>query len=93
MEKFECWIVNGHGGMKVLKTRNEGQDQNFRIKQLKKARYKKRRLNQKSLTLVGKPSPERVMKSRLICLKLEAPEMVKKPLLSLPSNAQLVSNL
>ena len=49
-----------------MKARNEGQDQNFRIKQLKKARYKKRRLNQKSLTLVGKPSPERVMKSRLI---------------------------
>ena len=64
-----------------------------KLKQLKKARYKKRRLNQKSLTLVGKPSAERVMKSRLICLKLEAPEMVKKPLLSLPSNAQLFSNL
>ena len=28
--------------MKVLKARNEGQDQNFRIKQLKKARYKKK---------------------------------------------------
>ena len=27
------------------------------------------------------------------CLKLEAPEMAQKPLLSLPSNAQLVSNL
>ena len=29
----------------------------------------------------------------LKCLKLEAPEMAKKPLLSLPINAQLVSNL
>ena len=48
---------------------------------------------QKSLTLVRKPSPERVMKSCLKCLKLEASERVKKPLLSLPSNAQLVSNL
>ena len=27
------------------------------------------------------------------CLKLEAPELVKKPLLILPSNAQLVQNL
>ena len=33
------------------------------------------------------------MKSCLKCLKLEAPEMAKKPLLSLPINAQLVSNL
>ena len=77
--------------MKVLKARNEGEDQNFRIKQLNS--FKERRLNQKSLTLVSKPSPERVMKSCLKCLKLEAPEMAKKPLLSLPINAQLVSNL
>ena len=48
---------------------------------------------QKSLTLVRMPSPERVMKSCLKSLKLEASERVKKPLLSLPSNAQLVSNL
>ena len=60
---------------------------------LKAARYKKRRLNEKALTLVNKPSPERVMKSCLKCLKLEAPALVKKPLLSLPSKAQLVSNL
>ena len=33
------------------------------------------------------------MKSCLKCLKLEAPEMAKKPLLSLPINAQLVSNM
>ena len=61
--------------MKVLKARNEGEDQNFSIKQLNS--FKERRLNQKSLTLVSKLSPERVMKSFLKCLKLEAPEMVK----------------
>ena len=32
------------------------------------------------------------MKSCLKCLKLEAPEMAKKPLLSPPNNAQLVSS-
>ena len=32
------------------------------------------------------------MKSCLKCSKLEAPEMAKKPLLSLPINAQLISN-
>ena len=36
LEKSECWIVNGHGGMKVLKARNEGQDQNFRINTARK---------------------------------------------------------
>ena len=43
--------------------------------------------------IVTQPSPERVMKSCLKCLTLEAPEVAKKPLLSLPSHAQLVSNL
>ena len=85
-------MVNGHGGMKVLKARNEGQDQNFRIKQLKKARYKKRRLNQKSLTLVSKPSPERVMKSCLKCLKLEAAEMDVSPVLMLSSTNRRVDH-
>ena len=47
-----------------------------------------------SYHIVREPSPGRVMKSCLECLKLEAAEMAqKKPLLSLPSNAQLVSNL
>ena len=49
--------------MKVLKARNEGEDQNVRIKQLNSFkggyRYKKkRRLNEKALTLVSKPSPD-----------------------------------
>ena len=51
-------MANDHGGMKVLKARNEGEDQ-----------------NEKALTLVNKPSPERVMKSSLKCLKLEAPSL------------------
>ena len=42
--------------------------------------------------IVTKPN-KRVMKSCLKCLKLQAPEMAKKPPLSLPINAQLVSNL
>ena len=57
---------------------------------LKKARYK---IGDSTTHVVSKPSPERVMKSCLKCLKLEAPEMAKKPLLSLPINAQLVLKL
>ena len=34
LEKSECWMANDHGGIKVLKARNEGEDQNSRIKQL-----------------------------------------------------------
>ena len=82
--------------MKVLKTRNgkRGRPKFPHKAATQKARYEKRRLNEKALTLVNQPSPERFMKGCLKCLKLEAPEMVKKTLLlSHPSNAQLVSNL
>ena len=52
-----------------------------------------RRLDKEAQShIVSKPN-KRVMKSCLKCLKLEAPEMAKKPLLRLPINAQLVSNL
>ena len=45
----------------------------------------------RKLSHISEPSPEMVMKRE--CLKLEAQEMAKnEPLLSLPSNAQLVSN-
>ena len=59
----------------------------------KKARYKKRLDKEAQSHIVTKPN-KRVMKSCLKCLKLEAPEMAKtEPLLSLPIDAQLVSNL
>ena len=52
-----------------------------------------RRLDKEAQShIVSKPN-KRVMKRCLKCLKLEAPEMAKKPLLSLPINAQLVSDL
>ena len=52
-----------------------------------------RRLDKEAQShIVSKPN-KRVMKSCLKCLKLEDPEMAKKPLLRLPINAQLVSNL
>ena len=60
---------------------------------LTKARYKIGDSTRKlSLTYFSKPNI-RVVKSCSKCLKLEAPEMAKKPLLSLPINAKLVSNL
>ena len=60
---------------------------------LKKPRYKNRRLDKEAQSHIVSKSNKRVVKSCLKCLKLEAPEMAKKPLLSLPINAQLVSNL
>ena len=54
---------------------------------LRKAKYKKG-------DSTRKPSPERVMKSE--CFKIRGPcdgKKKKTPRLSLPSNAQLVSNL
>ena len=52
-----------------------------------------RRLDKEAQShIVSKPN-KRVVKSCLKYSKLEAPEMAKKPLLSLPINAKLVSNL
>ena len=66
------------------------------IKQLNSFKEKldtKKETRRESSHTVSKPSPERVKKSCLKCLKLETPEVAKKPpLLSLPSNAQLVSS-
>ena len=82
--------------MKVLKARNEGEDQNSWIKQLNSFKEKldtKKETRRESSHIVSKLSPERVKKSCLKCLKLETPEVAKKPfLLSQPSNAQLVSS-
>ena len=92
-------MVNDHGEMKVLKARNEGEDQKSFNKAgktvLRRLDAKKETSTQGKSHIVSKPSPERVMKSCLKCLKLEAPEIAekKKALLTLPSNAQLVSNL
>ena len=91
-------MVNDHGEMKVLKARNEGEDPKSFNKEdkivLRRLDTKKETSTQGNSHIVSKPSPERVMKSSLKCLKLEAPEIAqKKALLSLPSNAQLVSNL
>ena len=75
LEKSECWVVNDHGEMKVLIARNyEG---GGRPKVLNKAgKIVLRRLDTKEETspqgnshIVSKPSPERVMKSCLKCLK------------------------
>ena len=83
--------------MKVLKARNEGDDQESRIRQLtpvlKKARYKIGDSTRKPSHKQAKSSTGSWKANE--CLKLEAPEMakLKKPLLNnLPSNAQLVSN-
>ena len=83
--------------MKVLKARNEGEDQNSWIKQLNSFKEKldtKKETRRESSHIVSKPSPERVTKSCLKCLKLETPEMANKKNLcfSLPSNALLVSS-
>ena len=82
MEKSECWVVNDHGEMKVLKARNGGEDQKSFNKAgkmvLRRLDTKKETSTQRNSHIVSKPSPERVMKSCLKCLKLEAPELVKK---------------
>ena len=62
---------------------NQGNDRNYRWRNLG---------TRHPLITTSKPN-KRVMKRSLKCLKLEAPEMAKKPLLCLPINAQLVSNL
>ena len=84
--------------MKVLKARNEGEDQNSWIKQLNSFKEKldtKKETRRESSHIVSKPSPERVTKSCLKCLKLETPEMANKKNLSLvcqvtPSSSQVV---
>ena len=81
--------------MKVLKARNEGEDQNSWIKQLNSFKEKldtKKETRRESSHIVSKPSPERVTKS---CLKLETPEMANKKNLCLvcqvtPCSSQVV---
>ena len=81
--------------MKVLKARNEGDDQESRIRQLtpvlKKARYKIGDSTRKPSHKQAKSSTGSWKANE--CLKLDAPEVAKLniPLLSLPSNTQLVS--
>ena len=84
--------------MKVLKVRNEGEDQNSWIKQLNSFKEKldtKKETQRESSHIVSKPSPERVTKSCLKGLKLETPEMANKKNLCLvcqvtPSSSQVV---
>ena len=84
--------------MKGLKARNEGEDQNSWIKQLNSFKEKldtKKETRRESSHIVSKPSPERVTKSCLKCLKLETPEMANKKNLCLvcqvtPSSSQVV---
>ena len=80
--------------MKVLKARNEGDDQESRIRQLtpvlKKARYKIGDSTRKPSHKQAKSSTGSWKANE--CLKLDAPEVAKLNIpLSLPSNTQLVS--
>ena len=73
LEKTECWVVNDHCEMKVLKARNGGEDQKSFNKAgkmvLRRLGTKKGTSTQRNSHIVSKPSPVRVMKSCLKCLK------------------------
>ena len=66
-------MINDHGELKVLKARNGGEDQKSFNKAgkmvLRRLDTKKETSTQRNSHIVSKPSPERVMKSCLKCLK------------------------
>ena len=66
-------MVNDHGEMKVLKARNEGEDQKSFNKAgkivLRRLDTKKETSTQGNSHINSKPRPEGVMKSCLKCLK------------------------